>query len=133
MVPAVTYMTHYKDSTDAEFERTRIAEKIWRRAAELTLNGDYYPLTECRASYADWYACQFEDSDNKKGFIQFIRNVESEDERITVYPHAEIGKSYVFTNSTTGERFTRTAEALKHGMSYTLPKRTGVVLFYEIV
>ena len=41
------------------------------------------------------------------------------------------GKVYTFTNSTTGEKFTKTAEELKAGFTYELPLRTGVVLFYE--
>ncbi len=133
ITPSVTYMVHYKDSTDEEYERACIAEKIWRHSAPLTLYGDYYPLIECRMSLEDWYACQFDDSDNNKGFIQLVRNIYAENDRITVYPHVEDGKAYVFTNASTGESFTKTADELKHGFSYSLPKRSGAVLFYEII
>ena len=42
------------------------------------------------------------------------------------------GKTYTFTNSTTGEKFVKTADELKDGLTIALPKRTGVVFFYEM-
>lgn len=128
MVPSMTCMTVYNAPED-EYERSRKGVAIWRKAAKYTLEGDYYPLTECRKDTSDWYAVQFDD--NGKGFVQFIRNVNAADDSFTVYPYAEDGKVYNFTNSTTGEKFTKTAEELKAGFTYELPLRTGVVLFYE--
>ena len=130
MVPAVTYMTWFNASDD-EFKRSIAAEKIWRRAARLTLDGDYYPLTECRRNTGDWYVCQFDDSDNKRGFVQFIRNISAEDEEFTAKLHVEDGKTYVFENSTTGETFEKTSEELRGGLTVKLAQREGVVLFYE--
>lgn len=130
MVPAVTYMTWYNAPEDQK-ARTRTAEKIWRRAARLTLDGDYYPLTECRKNAADWYVCQFDDSDNSRGFIQFIRNYASPDEDFTAQMKVSDGKTYIFENSNTGEKFEMTSEELKNGFTVSIPKRSGVVFFYE--
>ena len=132
MVPAVTYMTWYNAPKDQK-ERTIAAEKIWRRAAKLTLEGDYYPLTECRKDTSDWYVCQFDDSDNSKGFIQFIRNYASPDNEFTAFPKVWKGKRYVFENSNTGEIFEKTAEELENGFTVSIPQRSGTVFFYEIL
>ncbi|MGN1409542.1 MAG: alpha-galactosidase [Eubacteriales bacterium] len=132
MVPAVTYMTWF-NAPDEEFARSIAAEKIWRRAAKLTLDGDYYPLTECRKDTSDWYVCQFDDSDRGEGFVQFIRNNFSPDSEFTAHPHTENGREYLFENSSTGETFRMTSDELNSGLRITLPKRSGVVLFYKIV
>ncbi|MBQ2727330.1 MAG: alpha-galactosidase [Clostridia bacterium] len=128
MVPAVTYITWYNAPED-QFERTIRWEKVWRRAAKYTLDGDYYPLSECRKNPADWYAVQFDD--DGEGFIQFIRNREAAEETFTVYPTVIDGAVYEFTDSTTGAAFTKTADELKNGFAYPLPVRSGVVLFYK--
>ena len=130
MVPAVTYMTWFNAPEDQK-ARTRAAEKIWRRAARLTLDGDYYPLTECRKNTADWYVCQFDDSDNSRGFIQFIRNYASPDEEFTAKMKIADGKTYIFENSNTGEKIEMTSDELKNGFTVSIPKRSGVVFFYE--
>lgn len=132
IAPAVTYMTWYDAPTEQK-QRTITAEKLWRRAAELTLSGDYYPLTECNKSVSDWYACQFDDSNAGKGFLQLVRNYAAEADTLTVFPKLWEGKRYVFENSSTGETFEMSAQELQKGFSITIPKRSGVVIFYEIV
>ncbi len=130
MAPAVTYMTWW-DADDGQYERTIAAEKIWRRAAEMMLRGDYEPLTECRKNPGDWYAMRFDCGD--EGFVQFIRNRAAEEERFTVPFRAEAGRMYEFENSSDGTMFTRTGEALmRDGLAVSLPKRAGVVLFYRV-
>lgn len=133
MAPAVTYMTWY-NAPEEQKKRTIKAEKIWRRAARLMLDGDYYPLTECKKSVSDWYACQFDDFDKGRGFIQLIRNYAAEDDTFTVFPKVCDGKRYVFENSNTGEFFEKTSAELKNeGFLTALEKRSGVVFFYEIL
>lgn len=131
MVPAVTYMTWY-NAPDEEYERTKKAEKIWRRAARLTLSGDYYPLTETKKDTSDWYAVQFEDSDAGQGFVQFIRNIKAENEEFTVYPHVEEGRTYRF-DYPDGIREYSSETIKKNGLTMKLPVRSGVVVFYEII
>ncbi len=131
MVPAATYMTWF-DASDDEFARSIAAEKIWRRAARLALQGDYYPLTECRKDRHDWYVCQFDDSDNKCGFIQFIRNIFAENETFTAHIHVEEGKTYVFENSSDGKTFEKSSDELADGLTVKLAPREGTVIFYSI-
>lgn len=132
MVPSVTSMVSY-NGTDKEFETALRMRKIWERAAELTLCGDYYPLSICKRDYHDWYAVQFDDPEKRRGFVRFVRNTLSEEDEFTVHPYVESGMSYTFTDPLTGDVFTRTAEELAggDGLTVALPKRSGVVLFYE--
>ncbi len=131
MVPAVTSMIWY-NASDAEFKIGIRMGKIWRKAADIMLSGDYYPLTECRKDYHDWYAVQFDDTDNRRGYVQFIRNTLAEEESYTAKIYLTDGAVYHFTDAVTGETFTKTAEELKCGLTVELPKRCGTVLFYEM-
>lgn len=132
MVPAMTSMIRF-DASDEEFETGNRMYKIWRHAADIILAGDYYPLTECRKDYHDWYAVQFDDSDNERGFVQFIRNTLAPDGEYTVKLHTIPGAVYTFESSRTGGVFTRTAEELEmNGLTLALPERSSDVLFYTI-
>lgn len=131
MVPSVTSMIWF-NGPDREFETGIRMRKIWEQAADIILAGDYYPLTACRKDYHDWYVVQFDDADNDRGYIQYIRNTLADDETFTAKMFVNEGKTYTFTNSTTGEKFVKTADELADGLTIALPKRTGVVLFYEM-
>ncbi len=131
MVPAVTAMMAY-DAPDGELETGIAMREVWARAAEIILAGDYYPLSVCRKSYGDWYAVQFDDSDRARGYVQFIRNTEAEDEHYTAAMHVEPGMVYTFVNGVSGERFVKTADELANGLTVALPKRSGCVLFYTM-
>ena len=73
---------------------------------------------------------QFDDSDAGDGFVQVVRNTQVAEDTCVVQMHTEPGKTYTFTDRLTGNRFTKTAEELADGLSVTLDKRSGVVLFY---
>ena len=130
MAPAVTYMTWW-DADEEQFARTREAESLWRRAADLELRGDYEPLTPCRKDPGDWYAMRFDD--DGEGFVQVIRNRAAEDERFTVTFRADPEKIYRFEN-VNGEPLTVSGEEIRtRGFAVSLPKRTGALLFYRTV
>ena len=130
MAPAVTSTIQYNDS-DELFEVGRTMEPVWRRAAELMLSGDYYPLTECRKSAGDYYAMQFDDPESKKGFIQVIRNTACEIESFTVMPFAVAEDTYKFENMETGEKFTLSGKDFAKGYTVNIPKRSGQIWFYS--
>ena len=79
LAPALTNMTTF-DGPEEEYETASVMLPIWRRAAELELRADYYPLTDCNADPSDWYAMQFDDPDTGDGFVQLIRNTRAEDD-----------------------------------------------------
>lgn len=131
LAPALTSMYRYDDSKE-NFEIGKRMDDIWREAAELELTGDYYPLTECNCDAHDWYAMQFDNAIAKKGFIQAIRNVQAEPDTYRIMPACvHSGMTYVFTDKEIGKSFSLTAEELKEGFDVTLPKRKGIIFFYE--
>ena len=128
IAPAVTYMTWW-DADDEQCGRTRAAEKLWRRAADLMMRGDYEPLTVCRKDPGDWYAMRFDDGG--EGFVQVIRNRAAEDESFLVTFRADEDKTYIFENVNGGPLAVTGREIRSKGFAVTLPKRTGKVMFYK--
>jgi alpha-galactosidase len=131
LAPSLTSMYTYDDSEE-NFEIGRKMDAIWREAAEIELSGDYYPITECRCDAHDWYAMQFDDHDNSRGFVQAIRNTLVEDECfLLMLPCIHADKTYTFTDRESGKSFALSSEELSAGITVSLPKRTGVIYFYE--
>ena len=95
------------------------------------LTGDYYPLTACRKDPHDFYAMQFDDPTRRMGFIQVIRNTQTEQESITVQPMVRGEGVYELENMENGECRRLLADGLKNGFTVTLPKRTGIIWFYR--
>ncbi len=129
MVPSMTDMTEYYHD-EVQFAQGRLYHPIWRRAAEIMLFADYYPLTECRKDVRDWYGLQF-DKDGA-GLIQVIRNVAVESESVTLYPFvADENQTYRFENPVDGRVQVIAGKQLaKEGMTFTMPKRSGEIWFY---
>lgn len=121
--PAMTDMLLYDaEACDSALE----LQALWRRAAELELEGDYYPMTECRGSSADWYAVQFDDSVKRRGFFQVIRNAHAEEDTFKVIlPCIEDGANYI---TDAGEL---SSEELRSGIEVKLGKREAKVIFYS--
>ena len=131
LAPALTSMYTYDDSEE-HFEIGRKMDAIWREAAELELSGDYYPITECRCDPHDWYAMQFDNATKSRGFIQAIRNTLADNDTFTLnIPCVHDGMTYTLTDKESGKVITATSEELKKGFSVSLPKRTGIIYFYE--
>ncbi len=130
MTPAITATIEFYDNEEI-FNAGREMIPIWRRAANIMLTGDYYPLTECRKSPEDYYAMQFDDPEQGIGFLQVIRNIQCAEDTFTAMPFAVAGETYSFENMETGECFTMTGEELAKGFETKLPKRTGQIWFYK--
>lgn len=133
LTPALSSNINY-DDTEENFAFGQKMHAIWRRAAEIELSGDYYPITECRCSASDWYAAQFDDEVHGKGFIHAIRNIHAEEESLLIVPpcvHA--GRIYSLENAESGERFELTAEEFAKGIEVSVPKRSGAVYFYTFI
>lgn len=114
--------------TDCLLARDMIA--IWRRAARY-MYGDYYPLTKFPYNEYEWFADQMDDNGN--GYLLFLRNTCAKAESLCVYPHLEPEKKYRFDNTETGETFVIGGkEVLENGISVSLPKRSGTILFYTV-
>lgn len=130
LTPALTSMIEYHHP-DEVYAVGRRFHPVWRKAAKLELTCDYYPLTECRKSTADWYAMQFDGE--TEGFIQIIRNVKVPTDKITLTNlHIDPTKTYTFTDEL-GKRTVTVAgsKLAAEGWSDSLPHRSGVIWFYS--
>ena len=134
LTPALTSMIEYYHPEET-FAVGRRFHPVWRKAANLELTCDYYPLTECRKSTEDWYAMQFDGE--TEGFVQIIRNVRVKADSITLTNlHIDETKTYTFTDELSGEpdghrTFTVSgAKLAAEGFSDKLPHRSGVIWFY---
>ncbi len=119
---------------DYDFETAVEMMTIWRRAAELMLDGDYYPLTPIHRTPKQWVARQFDLPEEGRGFIQGIRLPEAPEETLTVHPKA-IGADaeYTLENPETGETREASGTSLQtDGFTFTLPNRRGAVWFYRV-
>lgn len=126
MAPSLTDMLHYT-AGEADYDRAKRMQALWRRAAHMELSCDYYPLTETDADAHDWYAMQFDGT--AEGFVQVIRNTLVEDDTATFPMHVEDGATYTFTDEN-GDTFVKTAAQLAGGFTVSLPRRTGRIWFY---
>ena len=106
---------------------------IWRRAADVILHGDYYPLTPFHRDPAEWVVWQFDRPELGCGLIQGIRLPESPQETATIHPQGIFSDSvYVLDNPETGEtRELAGADLIHDGLTFTLPKRSGAIWFYR--
>ena len=130
LTPAITSTVTY-DDTEENFSVAAKMHEIWREAAALEMCGDYYPITECRGDARDWYAMQFDDERERRGFVQIIRNTLAEEESYLLkLPCVHDGAVYTLTDRESGKQLSYRADALSCGIEIALPKRTGVVYFY---
>ena len=136
LAPSVTSMIEWNDP-DELCEVGRRFHPVWRRAAEIMMRADYYPLTETRASAEDWYAMQFYDPDRKDGFVQIIRNVGVSEERTTIrgfVPDEELDSIYEFTDPFTGRVWTMSGRNFcSGGFEDKYEPRSGVIWFYKVM
>ena len=133
LAPSLTNMTTY-DGPEEEYETAQVMLPVWRRAAEIELRADYYPLTECRKDAHDWYAMQFDDPDAGDGFVQIIRMKLNDEDAFTLRMKAlDTSAEYFFENMETGDMMQLSGEQLEAGIPLTLEKRSGTVWFYHKV
>ncbi|MBE6598283.1 MAG: hypothetical protein E7638_02435 [Ruminococcaceae bacterium] len=131
MAPSLTDMMEW-DATEEDYALAREMQPIWRHAAELMLDADYYPLTECRKSREDFYAMYFYNPDEKRGFVQAVRNNACPEETFTAYMTSlEPETAYRFTNPETGEEKIMTGKAAAAGFTMAVERRAGQVWFFE--
>ena len=131
MAPALTDMTAF-DAPDEAFALSARMQPLWRRAAKRMMEGDYYPLTECRKSREDFYAMQFHDPDRGRGFFEVVSNNRNPNRVYPLRLKALSPKAlYRVSDGLTGETVSQTGEALMGGVEIELSPRSGKLCFYE--
>lgn len=131
MAPSLTDMTKH-DAPPQAFALARKMQAVWRKAAAIMLESDYYPLTVCRGSGEDYYAMQFHNPDTEAGFFEMIRNNRCVNDLYCTRLRAlDPGATYVLRNAESGEEHTCTGKELTEGIEFPLPVRSGAIWFYE--
>jgi len=100
---------------------------IWKKAADIMLSGDYYPLTEHPGSTKVPYAVQFDNPETRTGFIQVINNVDSQQEEFVLQPHFEEGGKYTFEAANSDAVF----EINNKEFNVKIKKGTATLWFYN--
>ncbi|MDD4889352.1 MAG: alpha-galactosidase [Phycisphaerae bacterium] len=120
---------------DYDYDLMKKMLGIWRRAAELMIDGDYHPLTPIHRTAEKWVARQFDCPETGVGFIQAIRLPACAQETLVVRPKAmRPGEVYVFENPETGETKELPGLAVEQdGFTFAQPKREGAIWFYRAV
>ena len=114
---------------DYLYDLGRRFHPVWRKAAEMMLKHDYYPLTACKKDPSDVYAMQFDGDD--EGFVQIIRNVKVEHDTVVLSLKVDPGRTYTFEDPLGKRSFTVSGrDLLKDGFSDRLAPRSGVIWFY---
>ena len=76
----------------------------------------------------------FYNPDDKKGFVQAVRNNACPEEAFTAYMTAlDHAVTYRLTNPETGEEKVLSGDALAKGFNMTVEKRSGQIWFFEKV
>jgi alpha-galactosidase len=106
---------------------------IWRRAAGLILQGDYYQHTPFHRSPREWVAWQFDCPETGRGLVQGIRLPEAPQETITIQPRGiDPDAKYCFENPESGEtREIPGKDLINAGFTLALPPRSGAIWFYR--
>ncbi len=106
---------------------------LWRRASDVILYGDYYPLTRFHRSAREWVAWQFDRPETGCGLVQGVRFPESPDETFTIHPKEICPEAtYAFENPETGDARDITGDALnRDGFTFALPRRSAAIWFYR--
>ncbi len=118
-----------------DHHQTRQMVSLWRRAADLVLRGDYYPLLPGDRSVRGWVLRQFDLPEEGRGFVQAIRHRDCpEPEKTialrTIAPDAQ----YRLDDPETRRSFQISGEDLLHlGITFSLPPRGAAIWFYERV
>ena len=118
---------------DYDFELIRRMVGIWRRAAELMIAGDYYPLTPLHRATDKWVARQFDCPEKGQGFIQAIRLPAAPEATLVVHPQGlGAGAVYRFHNPETGETRVCTGRTVQEkGFAFNLQPRQAALWFYR--
>ncbi|MHB0935015.1 MAG: alpha-galactosidase [Armatimonadota bacterium] len=107
---------------------------VWRRAAEITLKGDFYPITPYTKANDAFCCTQFDVPEEDCGFVQMLVMPQCAQERFTpkLYIHSP-DRMYRFVNLLTGETRQYAGNVLRdQGFEITLEKRSGAVWFYTV-
>lgn len=133
LAPAITDMLDHRDSEE-RYALSQQMQPIWRKAADLMLQCDYYPLTECRASSEDFYAMVFYSPEQGDGFLNVVSNNANPETHFTaVLDMLDTDAVYVLTEAESERSCSYTGAHLAAGLTLELSRRSGLLFFIQKV
>jgi len=131
LTPALTDPL-FHEADEEMYAISRLMQPIWRRAAELMLSCDYYPLTECRKSRDDFYAMAFYSPENGNGFVNVVSNNNNKETTFTAkLDMLESDTTYTLTEAESGDTKDYTGAQLASGLKIEMSPRSGIIYFIE--
>ena len=107
---------------------------VWRRAGEMTLQGDFYAITPYTKSNDAFCCTQFDVPEKDRGFVHLLAYPECKQGQFApkLYVHSP-DRTYRFENPFTGEqRRCPGRDLADQGFEIALEKRSGAVWFYTV-
>ena len=122
------------DSTPAQHALVQRVLPVWRKAAEMTLKGDFYPVTPYTKANDAFCCTQFDVPEEDEGFVLMLAMPQCEQRnfapKLYVYSPDRV---YRFENPLTGETRRLPGRALaEEGFGIALEKRSGAIWFYRV-
>lgn len=137
MINAMTpsYATSIAPDSDPALHATLLRVlPVWRRAAEMTLAGDFYPLTPYTKANDAFCCTQFDVPEEDRGFVLMIAFPRCNQRYFAprLYVHSP-DRMYRFENPFTGEeRCVPGRELAERGFDIALDARSGAIWFYSV-
>jgi hypothetical protein len=135
LAPMLGLSIDIRRSEDYDLDLVREMIAIWRRAATIIVDADYYALTPPGRTGKDWVGRQFCRRDGREGFVQAIRHAGNDEEQHVLYPRRIVREAwYELEEPERGERRQVEGAALReHGLRLALGRRSGSIWFYRQV
>ena len=133
MTPSFATAIEPDSPTEQHAEVLRVLP-VWRQAAEMTLKGDFYPITPYTKANDAFCCTQFDVPEEDRGFVQMLAMPQCAQRRFApkLYVHSP-DQMYRFENPLTGESRQIAGHVLRdQGFDIALEKRSGAVWFYMV-
>ena len=117
-------------SDEATALSRRGMQSRWRAVAEMMLDCDYYPITECRGSTEDWCVAQFDNPVTRHGFVLLIRNADAEEDSFLLkLPYiGSFSPTYTLIGDSWFKEYCK--DDISKGIEVKLKKHEATVIFY---
>lgn len=113
----------------------KLVGKIWKRAADIMVQCDFYPLSPISKAPEEFVVNQYYRPEEGRGYIQAVRQVKCTKECFCAeLRDIDNEKIYVFDEMKTGQRIQMSGKQLNEsGFPIYLGKREAVIWFYKVL
>jgi len=120
-----------KNFLDNDAAEDAKAVEIWRQVARLMIDGDYYLLTPEAFGEDKWWACEFNEPQSGRGFVQVVRNAKAADAKVALKLKGLMADAaYVATDLLTGQKLALAADGT---LEVELAANAGAIVAFRAV